>query len=371
MTQDNQNKNSIIQVLKTGTTEEKSTFLENIRQTPTPDITLVGPLVDCLEVEKSRAIKERILLILTRLVPLSAFQEVDRMLRSPDPFVRNGIVEIIKSSGIPLIHFLEKLAADDDKDVRKFVIDSLSQEKSESAIKIIRARLDDKETNILYTAIEYLGNFKDSPSVPKIEAAVLNADNFMITCAGLEALAKIQNSPQKDRILEKYMKEDTESIIAFPLLKYLGAFGDQSAFSFIQRLLEKNSQVYTKEIVDALGSMIKRLPGLTIPEPIREILEALQESIDNTIDKYALGKLLADATGRNTEASTDRQIEKARKMLTDDSEMVKLCAVEILADIGETPDMQTLEDIAAQSESDELLEAIGDAVQKIAERTSL
>ena len=63
-----------------------------------------------------------------------------------------------------------------------------------------------------------------------------------------------------------------------------------------------------------------------------------------------------------------RQLEKVRKMLLDESEMVQLSAVEALAEIGDKSDIQRLEELAENTESDELLEAVGDAVMKLEER---
>ncbi len=74
---------------------------------------MASPLAKVLEIEKSRVVKKRILTVLNRLVILSGFRDVNvdidfnRMLRSTDPFVRNGIAEIILNSEIPGFDFIE------------------------------------------------------------------------------------------------------------------------------------------------------------------------------------------------------------------------------------------------------------------------
>jgi len=355
----------IIRTLETGSIEEKSTLLEQLREEDCKDTQLIHPLVDCMEQEKSRAVKERILIILNRLLPLSQFKEVDFMLRSSDPFIRNGAVEIIKRSEIPIIRFLENLAEDEDKDVRKFVIDALSREKSEQAMVIIRKRLHDEDTNIVYTAIEYLGNFNDPVCVEEIESILLNSENFMVICAGLEALSKIHQSPNKEKILAKYMNPDQESITTFPLLKYLGTFGDPGAFPYFQALLEKKPGMFSKEVIDGVAAILQNNPGSQLSQPLRESLETLQQT-SNSVTKYAIATLLTKAGSEAGESTS--QLEKARTMLTDDNIMVQLCAAELLADIGVEEDIQRLEELADQTESDELLEAVGDAVMKIEER---
>jgi len=356
----------VIETLAAGTVEEKSNLLEELRTGETSDVTLIHPLVDCLENEHSRAVKERVLMILNRLMPLSEFREADRMLRSSDPFVRNGAVEIIQKSDIPIIRFLEKLAGDRDKDVRKFVIDALSREKSEQAIEIIRAHLDDVDTNIVYTAIEYLGNFEDTGAAVKIEKILLASDNFMVICSGLEALAKIGVSGRREEILKKFMNGTEESVTTFPLLKYLGAFGGGEVFDYVSALLDKNPTMFTKEIIDAVSAVLKNNDGLALTAGLRRKLEALQETTDNSVNKYAIAKLLMKSSDSGADSSD--QLEKARRMLQDRNPMMQLCAVEMLADIGETSDIEQLEEIAEHTDSDELLEAIGDAVMKIETR---
>jgi hypothetical protein len=361
------NKEIFFQVMEKGNEAEKSEILETLRDTD--DVSLMDPLVDFMETEKSAAVRERILLLLNRLIPLSGYHgpEVDRMLRSPDPSVRNGIVEIIRRSDIPIIRFLDKLSEDPDKDVRKFVIDSLSQEKSDGAIEIIRHRLDDPDINIVYTAIEYLGNFKDTVCVEKIESILLETDNLMVICAALEALAKIKHSPRKKHILEHFMTGETSPMVKFPLLKYLGAFGTETAFGFIEDLIDTNPGIFTKEIIDAVDGIVTISGCKVLPNTLRLRLEAMLEQTMNNTDKYAIMKLLAKAGGAN--ATAPAQLEKIREMLGDDSDMVKLCAIEILADMGEPEDIERLEEIAENTDSDDLLEAIGDAVMKIEDRS--
>jgi len=101
----NKDKVEVLNIMVKGTFQEKSTLLEKIWEER--DISMVSPLADVLEMEKSRAVKKRILTVLNRLVMLSGFRDVNvdidfnRMLRSADPFVRDGIVEIIINSEMP------------------------------------------------------------------------------------------------------------------------------------------------------------------------------------------------------------------------------------------------------------------------------
>jgi hypothetical protein len=101
----NKDKVEVLNIMAKGTFREKFTLLEEIWEER--DVSMVNPLADVLEMEKSRAVKKRILTVLNRLVMLSGFRDVNvdidfnRMLRSSDPFIRKGIIEIIKNSEMP------------------------------------------------------------------------------------------------------------------------------------------------------------------------------------------------------------------------------------------------------------------------------
>ncbi len=326
------------------------------------DITLIPVFVDLLENEKDRAVKERLLMILNELIPRSDYDIVDRMLRSPDPFIRNGVVEIIKKSEIPLIEFLGKLAEDPDKDVRKFVIDSLSTEKSEEAINIIRRRLVDADPNVVYTAVEYLGNFRDTEKVEEIEEFLfLDNVNLMLTCSSLEALSKINQSPRAEEIIKKFSNADTNPMLLFPLLRYLSTFGSKDAFILLEKLLDGNPEPYMKEIIDAIEGIMRNNGIDDVPEHIREKLESIAKNTDNSVNQYEISRILSAA-------ESEHSIEKIREMLNDENEMVQIWAVEQLGLMGDESDIELLDEIAEETESDEMLEVIGDAVMKIDER---
>lgn len=353
-----------LNIMEHGQDIEKCEWLEQLAESG--DIALIVPLASFMEREKSRAVKDRIMLTLERLLPLSGYRdaEVEQMMRSPDPQTRNGVVEIIKRSEIPIIRFLEKLSEDEDKDVRKFVIDALSREDSPQARIIIRRRLHDADINIRYTAVEYLGNFKDEDSAEEIETLLLESSHMMLTCSALEALARIRCSPRSEEIKKRFMNLENDPMINFPLLKYLGSFGGPEALAYIEELIVRYPLIFGKEIIDATGAITRNIGITRISPQLQAGIESLIETTANPVDKYAAVKLLA-AVGRH---ETGSQLLLARRMLESEDEMIQLSAVELLAEIGEKEDIARLEQLADATGSDELLETIGDAAMKIRER---
>ncbi len=351
-------KAKVFAVLEGENTAEKLDILQKLDQCE--DYSIIEPLVILLEKEKAIPVKERMMVVLNRLIPLSQFEYAEPMLRSPDPFVRNGIVEIIKRNNKPIIEFLEKLAEDEDKDVRKFVIDSLSQESSIKVREILKRRLVDEDINIVYTAIEYLGNLQDRESADQIESFLFDSDNLMVRCASLLSLSKIKHSPNRDKVIENYSNIENPMIV-FPFLKYLEVFGTESAFPYIEMLLDANNQIYGKEIIDAVQGIIESNELSQIPESLKMKLESVAHTMSNNVNRYELTKLLSRLEGKDS-------LPEVREMLRERNEISKLGAIEILGEIGDESDIERLEAIAEETDSDELLEAIGDAVEKISER---
>ncbi len=348
-----------LRVLRVGSPENKLALLDELQKTA--DGSMVEPLVEILEAERNRAVKERVFLVLSRALPEGHFASIDRLLRSADPFVRNGAVEIIKRNDIPLIQFFEKLAEDENKDVRKFVIDALSQERTPKSIDIIRRRLTDPDVNIVYTAIEYLGNFRDRDSVGAIEEALFATDRTMVICAALEALAKIGVSNRRAEVMAKF-SPSTDTLLIFSMLKYLESFGTVDDIAYIESMLVDKVGTCLKEMIDALDGILGRTQT-DVPVSLREQFARVLDLGINQVDRYAINKLLARGEGGDS-------LERARKQLEEEDVMARLSAVEIIAEKGDADDIPRLEEIAGETDSDELLEAIGDAVMKIRDRHS-
>ena len=317
-------------------------------------------LIEVLEKERSRATKERIYLLLQELIPKTGFDALEKMLRSDDPFTRNAAVEIIKSSPGSHTAYIKWLARDRDKDVRKFAIDAMSSEKSPEAVAIIRERLNDEEINIVITAVEYLGNVEDSESAAEIETLLLETENRFLQCTCLEALSKIGYSPESDKIIEKFSHE-SDPLIYFSYLRYVAEFGEEHDLERVQALMEKFPGLLEREALDAIEKIISRHDVKDLPDRVRSMLENMITSTDNSNRKYQALKILS-------QVGDSKFVAKAREMLRSDDEMLKLSAIEVLADCGNEKDIEMLEDIAEDTDDDEILEALGDAVSKIHER---
>jgi HEAT repeat protein len=323
----------------------------------------VDPLFDHLEREADRSIKERILLALENLLPRTNFISISRMLRSHDPFIRNGGVKILKKKGDNALECLTILSRDNDKDVRKFAIDALIDNSSEQAREILRERFSDQDINIVSTAIEYLGAMKDEKSIDPIEILLLNSDIPLLQCTALEALAKIGISHRYEQIVAKLDNND-DPLLRYSLLKFMGNSAPAATvFAYIEKVIDQGGELYAKEIVDAVEATIRRSPEAVLNSRLQTYLKRLQENTDSGSTRYELSRMLSQVDNRNL-------IDSARMEINDDDIMVVLAAVEIIGAHGNEDDLDRLEALAEKFEDNSMLEAIGDAVEQISSRCS-
>jgi len=356
---------SVVEKLKeafeSGDNERKREILSQISNEPIEG--LANCLVNYIELENDRAVKTRIMLIFEHLLSSGDEKPLEVMLRSNDPFVRNGAIDLIKRLNRDLHPFLQNLADDQDKDIRKFVIDSLANDDSSVARVILRKALLDSDVNIVYTAIEQLGGIRDLESASKIEDILFDTNEPIVICSAMEALAKIGVCVRKDSVLERYINQP-DSLYFFPLIKFIARFGDQRHFTFLEKLIDTEWGTYSKEIIDAITGIVRNQQIHDLPGNLLGKLEKIAKESNNTPNRYAIMQLISSLDLKNS-------LEKAKQMLKDSNLLVKLCGIEIIAEKGGQNEIVLLDGLAEQlDQNDELLEAIGDAVYKIDKRMS-
>ena len=345
--------------LEAGDRDRKLEAIEIIGHEGGPET--VDPLFDHLEREADRSIKERILLALENLLPRVNFVSIERMLRSHDPFIRNGGVEILKKQGNNALECLAALSRDNDKDVRKFAIDALVGNTTEEAREILRERFSDQDINIVSTAIEYLGAMKDEKSIDPIEILLLNSDTPLLQCTALEALAKIGISHHYEQIVDR-LGNNEDPLLRYSLLKFIGNSAPaQTVFAYIEKVIDQGGELYAKEIVDAVEATIRRSPDAELNSRLQTYLKRLLENTDSGSTRYELARMLSQVDNQNL-------VDSARMELDDEDIMIVLAAVEILGAHGDETDIGKLEELAEKFAEDSMLEAIGDAVEQISAR---
>ncbi len=349
-----------VQDLESNDRQKRLAVIEQIHEER--DLSVLDVLVEHLEREGERVIKEKIAMVLDDLLPnTECSKTIGYMIRSEDTFTRNCVVETMKMATDIVIPLLGELSRDDNCDVRKFAIDALINRDTPEVRRILRERLSDDDPNVVYTAVDYLGNLRDSEATSSIELLALNTgDNPMLFCTCMESLAKIGNAGASQDLITHCNNIGSEPLFRYSILKYMGCCASYEAVErYIIDLAAQSGEIFAKEIVDTMEAVCRREPGLKISALLKEVLRRLMISVEAGENKYELSKMLAD----NIDIAEARV--SARLDLASSDSMILLAALEILGKYGEEQDLDRLDELAEQTNSDEVLELIGDAVESI------
>jgi len=121
-----------------------------------PDI--IPLLVEVLESDTSRTVQEACIISLVRIGTEAVAEEVARLLRHSDTFVRNAASEILQIIGEDAERVIAGLLGDLDPDVRLLAVRALGEGCLAAAPRLLReVLLSDPDVNVVGSAAEYLG----------------------------------------------------------------------------------------------------------------------------------------------------------------------------------------------------------------------
>lgn len=213
------------------------------------------------------------------------------LLRSQDNAgLRNSAAEALTRLGKCSLPVLALHARDDDRDVRKFVIDILGAIGDSSAVQLLVQALDDSDPNVAMSAAENLGNIGCAESLPPLLAA-LSRNDISLRYTILESLAKI-GEPVPLEVLSPYLGE---GLLKKAVYECLGSVGRADAAPLVVHGLAEVGKSAREAAVKALMAIRDRFPeewaendgdaqlrGLT-DTPVVEGLLALLETSDNAL----------------------------------------------------------------------------------------
>ncbi|MGE5397951.1 MAG: HEAT repeat domain-containing protein [Chitinophagales bacterium] len=310
------------------------------------------PLVERLQVEDSRFVRE---VIVNSLKALKAKQIVDNvlpLLRSDDAFLRNSAIDILVVQDESDMDSLRMLLHDPEKDVRKFVLDILVQLGTVYAVSLLTEALNDSDINNVITAVEYLGRLDASASINYINDVFNKTDNMLLRCTCLETMSKIGNKQSMDYVALKYPDyQAIGGLEMYSFMKYLARKGSELHLPIVTQLIVEKGEHMVKEIINALEGILQRSEMEYLPNSLLEALDGYIDSDINEINKYELLILLSDY--KNEEISSI-----IKKHLTSGNRMVCLGAVEGAGNYGNKEFESTLKELRENADDPELLDAI-------------
>ena len=259
----------------------------------------VPPLLERLGKEPSRAVRDAIFQALIRIEADAAIEGSIRLLGNDDPQIRNQAVEVLRLKGAASIPFLSTVMRDDDKDLRKLVLDVLSGVQTSGADAIYEAALSDPDRNVVITAVENLGRTQAKQFRSRIENLLLACSHPMLDGACLEALAGIGNEQSLAAIRRRFPElAALPDFFLVSCLKAVGALGTDREFKEVAALLTVRGSHLRPAILSALIAIHQRHPAKSHGEDLLPALQAMADDGDPPLCRYQAVRALGFLSSR-------------------------------------------------------------------------
>jgi len=257
-------------------------------------------LLERLEKEPSRAVRDAIFQALIRIDADTAIDGCIRLLGSEDPQIRNQAVEILRRKGAASIPFLKTVMRDGDKDLRKLAVDVLSGIQASGAEAIYEAALADPDLNVVITAVENLGQTRATQFRGRVEELLLAGSHPMLVGACIEALVGIGDQFSLRTLRRRFPELATlPDFFLVSCLKAIGALGTDSEFVEVASLLATRGPQFRPAILGALTAIYQRHPGLTHDEDLLPVLRAVVDDEDSALCRYQAVRALSFLSSRD------------------------------------------------------------------------
>ncbi|MGM0623136.1 MAG: HEAT repeat domain-containing protein [Campylobacterota bacterium] len=129
----------------------------------------------------------------TKLKRDEDFENMVKMLRTDNAYLRNMVIKYLQSFGKEIKPFLEHMLEDGDKDVRIFAVNIIGDVGFEDSVSLLRYVLvRESDLNVIATAIDYLGEIGNGEDKELLEAVRKNfADEPYIEFAINNAIERL------------------------------------------------------------------------------------------------------------------------------------------------------------------------------------
>jgi len=323
------------------------------------DAGAVAVLMAQLQKETSRAVKEAILRGLSHIWSFSPFESLIVLLKDADPFVRAEAAEMLQRRAGEAMESLNRLLEGDDKDLRKFSIDILSQTGIGVPEALYTAALKDEDINVVISAIESLGAGRRTAFAAPILAIALASSQPMAICACLEALAQIGNRQSLEALRARFPDaSQVPGIYLHSFVKLLGGTGGEETIAEICELMgSKGAPVY-EVAIDALTRVAVRHRLSTVAPLYEDVLcNLLKEPLAARIRLHLI-RLLGHF------ARSARVAHALLPYLDDPDRMLGLAAVEALEASADPLVERSLLSLATTENDPEILEEIEELLRR-------
>lgn len=266
----------LIDALNSSDESERIYAAQDMAETHNPDF--ADYLIGRLAIEPSQGVKDAIVFALRTLPCSGIFDRLFDLLRSPDAYLRNAVIDIFGDQGKNAVSFLAPQLNHQDGEVRKLILDALFATGDPESLHAIRLCLKDNSVNVRITAIEYLGRLEDKQSADKLIELFRENDEPMLRIAVLESLTLI-GDPTNIREIFSILApnndfQHTDLFYLPQMLRLSVGLNDAALFAEITEKIA-NINLYAEDILDAIESASKQNQDFLNHPKISEIIRNL------------------------------------------------------------------------------------------------
>lgn len=239
---------------------------EDIGQLNSPDG--VAILVERLEHEERRAVKEAIMTALESMDGDRPLTAAASLLESEDPFIRNRATLLFERSGARAVPVLEAAFNSPSERVRKMVLDAVANLTSGDFAPLYERALMDTDVNVVITAVEQIGARHLLPFRAALLRQLSETQEPLLQVACIEALATVGDESTLQQMLKRFGGvEGAPEIQRSFLLQAIGALGGDDAQTILIEVLNNGAKRHG-DAVAALRTLASRHKWRSLPAPL-------------------------------------------------------------------------------------------------------
>jgi len=322
------NNQEIIEKLFSDNSDEVINTLIYINENELNDRNILKEVLKLFKLTENNMEKELIIDYFKKISDEWLDKELIKLFSSTNPFLRNAAMEILRNKKGNVIDSLFESMNNEDKDVRKLVVDTAYKINDSKKIEILKKGLKDNDINVVITTIEYIGELELTEFKESVFELFKNSDNPFLKVVCLETLSIIGDKDILLKLKEIIKITDiSNKLLLFPFLKIIGNFGESEDLNYLADALENLDKTYLKEITNAMEHIVINKGIKELDKNIYYKLESLIFKDINSINKYGLITFLANF-------ENDSLKDTLRKSMKIDDRLLILGCLEIIGQKG-------------------------------------
>lgn len=259
----------------------------------------IAPLVERVQQEPSRAVREVIFRSLAEIDDPAVISEVIKLLGSEDAQIRNEAVGLLQLRDAAVLPEVRSLLTDPNRDLRKLAVDVLGRLTDPGIDDLYEIALRDQDANVVITALENMRRCLRPESRTLIVQYGVQDTNPMLALAAIDALIRVGNQKCLEEVRGRFPDPLAISPLYAPaFLRLVARYGGESDVHFLVELLKTDSPHLRPVTLDTLRALLVRAGTSEVSDDCWKVLLACLPKPKLAGEQYEMLSLLGRFAGR-------------------------------------------------------------------------